>query len=213
MEITWYGYSCFRITGRGQTSVLTDPWHPQQDLAPLRARADLLTFSHNGAAQPLGPSREGQYIIASAGEYEVGELFVTGIPLHRYDADQAQLLENVAYHFEYANNLKVLHLGALRQAPTQDSLEDLDEVHALLLPVGGGLSGDALADLISMIEPRYVLPMQTAGATADYAAALDNFLKAMGLANIEAQASLRLTASTLPEQTQVALLRATDLPN
>ena len=26
MEITWYGLSCFRLTGRGQASIITDPY-------------------------------------------------------------------------------------------------------------------------------------------------------------------------------------------
>ena len=32
MDITWYGNSCFRITERGHTTVLTDP-SPSLDLA------------------------------------------------------------------------------------------------------------------------------------------------------------------------------------
>jgi len=207
LEITWYGYSCFRIMERGQTSVLTDPQQPAQDLRALYARSDLITYSQPGAARANGgPGRH--YVISGAGEYEVGGLFVTGIPLHWHDAEKGQVFENVAYHFEYPNDLKVLHLGGLRHLPAQDTWENLDEVHALLLPVGAGLGGDALVELIDMIEPKYVLPMRPAHSAVDYEAAVAALLKARGLADLAAQASLRLSASSMPDQTQVALLKA-----
>ena len=210
MEITWYGYSCFRIIERGQTSVLTDPYHPTLDLAELRIKADLITISHDRASHQAEQIRDVKYIIAGPGEYELGELFVTAIPLHRHDAERDAVLENVACHFEYPHGLNWLHLGKLNQLPDQSIIEQLDDVQALMLPVGGdGLSGDHLADLISMIEPKYVLPMQPIGVSdADFALAADAFFKGMGLANLEPQDALRVTASSLPEQTQVVQLRS-----
>lgn len=210
MEITWYGYSCFRIIERGHTSVVTDPYHPTLDLSELRVKADLITISHDRASHQEELIRDAQYVIAGAGEYELGELFVTGIPLHRYDAETEAVLDNVACHFEYPNGLSLLHLGKLHELPGQSIIEQLGEVQALMLPVGGGdLSGDQLADLISMIEPSFVVPMQPIGVTgAEFSAAADAFFKGMGLANLEPQDALRVTASSLPEQTQVVLLRS-----
>lgn len=210
MDITWYGYCCFRITERGQTSVLTDPHLPGRELAPLRLRADLVTASHQAAAQGAEQVLDQRYVIAGPGEYELGELFVTGIALHRYDDDSGRSQENVAYHFAYPNGIKVLHLGNLRQVPDQDIIEGFDEVQALLAPIGNPrLNSDQLADLISLIEPTYVLPMRPPGIKpSDYQQAVDSFLKAMGISQALPQDSLRLSPSNLPEQTQVALLSA-----
>ena len=215
MDINWYGCTCFRITERGHTSVVTDPHSPGQDLAELRLRADLVTVSHDSTAHQPEQIRDQRYVISGPGEYEIGELFVTGIPLHIHDAASDQIRDNVAYHFEYPNQLNVLHMGALRQLPDQSVIEQLDEVHVLLLPVGAAaLSGDQLADLIGMIEPKYVVPMQPRCVNAaDYAAAVEGFLKAMGVNNVETQDVLRVTASNLPEQTQVVVLCATSVGN
>lgn len=209
MDITWYGFSCFRITERGHTTVVTDPHHPQLDLAKLGLKADLVTISHESMAEQVDAIRGEKYVINGAGEYEVGELFVTGIPLHVQDSESSKVRSNIAYHLEYPNNLNVLHLGLLHQQLDQSIIEQLDEVHVLLLPVGGAvLSGDDLADLVSMIEPSYVLPMQPAGVSeAAFAAALDGLLTGMGVGDVEWQGTLRVTSSGLDEQTQVIRLR------
>lgn len=210
MEITWHGNSCFRITERNHISVVTDPGHAQTDVAKLRLRANLVTVSHDRDSHAVEQIKDSDYVIAGPGEYEVGELFVTGIAMHLHDVENDRVLDNVAYFFQYPNNLNVLHLGALHQLPDQSIIEQLDDVNVLLLPVGGAdLGGDKLADLISMIEPNFVVPMRPASVAGDdYSTAVDGFLKAMGVNNLEAQDGLRVTASMMPEQTQVVLLRA-----
>ena len=156
MDINWYGYSCFRITERGHTSVVTDPYHPSLDLAELRLKADLVTVSHEGAGEQVNDIRDQQYVITGPGEYEIGELFVTGIALHHHEPENGAVNHNVAYHFEYPNQPERLASGhVLHQLPDQSVLEQLDQVNALLLPVENAvLSGDELADLISVIEAK-----------------------------------------------------------
>ena len=210
MDIAWHGYSCFRITERGHTSVVTDPYGTKKALAKMRLNADLVTVSHDKAGHRAGDIRGQIYLIAGPGEYEVGELFVTGIALHHHDAENDRVLNNVAYYFEYPNALNVLHLGALRQLPDPSIFEQLDQVNVLLLPVEAAHhGGDQLADLISVIEPNYVVPMQPIRLKdADYGLAVAGFLKLMGVSGLPAQDGLRVTPTSLPEQTQVALLRS-----
>ncbi len=208
MDITWYGFSCFRITERGHTTVMTDPHHPRLDLAQLGLKADLVTISDESMTGQVEAIRGEKYVISGAGEYEVGELFVTGIPLHVQDEESGMVRSNIAYHLEYPNNLNILHLGRLHQKPEQSIIEQLGDVHVLLLPVGAAeLSGDDLADLISMIEPSYALPMQPADVSDEaFAAALDGLLTGMGAANVEWRDMLRVTSSGLDEQSQVVRL-------
>lgn len=208
MDIAWHGYSCFRITERGHTSVVTDPYGTKTAFNKMKLSADLVTVSHDRAGHQVEAIRDQKYVIAGSGEYEVGELFVTGIALHRHDIERDTVFDNVAYHFEYPGGLNVLHLGALRQLPDPSLFEQLDQVSALLLPVEDALLGDQLADLISVVEPNYVVPMRPPSLSdADYATAVDGFLKLMGLSGADAQAGLRVSSSSLPEQTQVVILR------
>ena len=209
MDIAWHGYSCFRIIERGHTSVVTDPFGAGNALAKLRLNADLVTVSHNRAGHQVGDIRDHRHVIAGPGEYEVDELFVTGIALHHHDVEADAVSENVAYHFDYPNGLGILHLGALRRLPDPSIFEPLDQVNVLLLPVEDAHNGgDRLADLISVIEPNYVVPMRPIKqGDADYTIAVEGFLKLMGLSGVEAQDCLRVTPTSLPEQTQVSLLR------
>lgn len=210
MDIAWHGYSCFRVTERGHTSVVTDPCGVKKRGAKLRLAADLVTISHDRDRHCVDEVRDHKYVIAGPGEYEVGELFITGYALHHHETETATVHENVAYHFEYPNDLSVLHLGALRQPPDPSIFEQLDQVNVLLLPVESAvLAGDQLADLISVIEPSYVVPMQPILLTdAEFAAAVESFCKVVGVNIEEAKDGLRLTPASLPEQTQVALLSA-----
>lgn len=209
MDITWYGRSCFRISERGHTTVVTDPHKPNRGAPELKLRADLVAISHEMKAHRVEQVKDCDYVISSPGEYEIGELFVTGTALHIFDSEREAILKNIAYLFEYPNQLNVLHLGKLREMPDQSIFEQIDIVHVLLLPVdgAGGLRGEQMTEIISLIEPNIVVPMNHGAGTRTDSDMLDGFLKAMGIGQIEAEDSLRVTVSTLPEQTQVVLLR------
>ena len=214
MDITWFGRNCFRISERGHTSVVTDPHKPATGAPGLKLRADLVTVSHEISQHNVDQVKNHDYVISGAGEYEVGDLFVTGIPLHIHDPEKDRVLDNIAYLFEFANNLSVLHLGNLRQVPDQSMIEQLDEVNVLMMPVNGGagLPNEQLAELISLIEPNLVVPMYRAkNGNAGEETIVEGFLKAMGVGQTEPVDNLRVTTSALPEQTQVALLRASSV--
>ncbi len=209
MDITWYGYTCFRITERGHTTVVTDPYLPGQNLTQRGLKADLVAVSHERAAKQVDDIRGDKYVIDAPGEYEIGELFVTGFPLTAQTAEEEPAIRNIAYLFEYPNGLNFVHLGALHEVPDQSVIEQLDEVHVLLLPIGGAVpSDDKLADLISLIEPGAVVPAHFANLSKSaFESALDGFLKAMGVTEVEWQDSLRITSAAANEQSQVVCLR------
>lgn len=205
LEITWYGQSCFRITETGHTSCITDPCLPPADQPRQKLRANLVAVSRTDPAHSAVEQVSGcDYVIKGAGEYEVGELFVTGLPMHEYDAEREAVIENVAYFFEYPNGLTVLHLGSPVRPPEQALMEQLGAVTVLLLPVGDGpgLNAEQAADVIALVEPSYVVPIEGGAAPG----AVERFLKARGISQLEPLDSLRVSNSNLPEQTRVALL-------
>lgn len=210
MDITWYGHSCFRITERGQTSVVTDPYNSSIGLPELSVKADLVTVSHDQPGHNAVDLVKGyDYVIGGAGEYEIGELFVTGIPMHYYDEETDTVLHNVAYLFEYSNHMTVLHLGDLHHVPDQSTIEQLGEVNVLLIPVGGGrgLRAAQAADVIALVEPHYVVPMHYALEGLNFELdGVDRFLKTMGVSQAQELDTLKVVSGSLPEQTQVILL-------
>jgi L-ascorbate metabolism protein UlaG (beta-lactamase superfamily) len=103
----------------------------------------------------------------------------------------------------------VCHLGDLGHVPAQDQIEALSDVDVLLIPIGGVHTLDAskAAEVISLIEPRLVIPMHyRTPVEKARLETLDKFLKEMGLAPMPLQSELKVVKSGLPEETQVVLL-------
>ena len=116
---------------------------------------------------------------------------------------------NVGYVAQYGN-LSVAHLGDLKHVPDQSTIEAMGEVNVALVPVGGGMAlrASAAAEVIAMIEPNYIVPMHYAlpGLKIELDP-VDKFLKEMGVSKVQEEESLRVTATTLPEQPQVVVLQ------
>jgi L-ascorbate metabolism protein UlaG (beta-lactamase superfamily) len=110
--------------------------------------------------------------------------------------------------FDY-DGITVAHLGDLQQVPTQSEIESLGTINVALVPVGGGggLNAAKAAEVISLIEPNIVVPMHYATPAVKVSLdSLNKFVKEMGLSKPEAQASLKVTRSGLPDETRVVVL-------
>ena len=208
MDITWYGLSCFRLVERGQTTVVTDPFSTSIGLPEPKLKSDVVTISHDGEGHNAIDLVKGHdYVLAGPGEYEIGGVFITGIPMHNTETEVPQY--NVAYLIKYPNGLSVLHLGDLSHVPDQSVIEEIGEVNVALVPVGGGntLKPAMAAEVIAMIEPHYIVPMhyQQEGLNFELEP-VDKFLKAMGVSRVQETDTLRVTSSDLPEQPEIVVL-------
>jgi L-ascorbate metabolism protein UlaG (beta-lactamase superfamily) len=151
----------------------------------------------------------------------------------RKNAGDEDSRRNIILVFQF-NGLSVCHLGDLAQVPTQTQVEALSNVDVLMVPVGGGMSLNAAqaAEVISLIEPHIVIPMhytvpvrgvvppvpgtgavrgKTGASSPPRSRAVkldkvDKFLKEMGVPRVEPVDVLKVTNSSLPEETQVVVL-------
>jgi L-ascorbate metabolism protein UlaG (beta-lactamase superfamily) len=210
MEITWYGLSCFRLTERSLATVVTDPYDSKvAGYEALKLRADIITVSHDAPGHNCVSAVKGaSHVITGPGEFEIGSVFITGIQTNGVGKRSAEEPRNTLYVFDY-EGVTVAHLGDLRRVPSQTEVEALGTVDVALVPVGGGggLTPAKAAEVISLLEPGYVIPMHYATpASAIKLGPLSKFLKEMGLGSMEAQESLKVTKSTIPEETHVIVL-------
>ncbi|MFN2148780.1 MAG: MBL fold metallo-hydrolase [Anaerolineales bacterium] len=210
MEITWYGLSCFRLTERGMISIVTDPYGAELGLPALKLKADVVTVSHEAPGHADLTAVKGvRRVVNSPGEYEIGGVFITGVRMQNKKDKKSSANGNTLYVFNY-EGLAVAHLGDLSDVPTQAQIEDLGAVDVALVPVGGGnaLSPSQAAEVISLIEPSIVIPMhfKTGKETLKLGTA-EGFLKEMGIADQEAQPSLKVVKGSLSEETQVVVLK------
>lgn len=210
MEITWYGLSCFRIVERGRASVVTDPYEPGLGPGKSKLKADIVTVSKQSPAHShLEMLRSGYRAITGPGEYEIGGVFVTAIPVKAgEDKDAQQNGRTTLFVLDY-DGITIAHLGDLAAVPSQSQIENLGTVDVALVPVGGGegLTPAEAAEVISLIEPSLVIPMQyQVGKEKLKLGEVGPFLSEMGISEAEAEPSLKVKKSGLSEETQVVLL-------
>ncbi|MEM7032918.1 MAG: MBL fold metallo-hydrolase, partial [Chloroflexota bacterium] len=101
--------------------------------------------------------------------------------------------------------------GALKQLPTQSQIEALGNIDVLLVPVGGepSLNATKASELIRLIQPSIAVPIYydfpNSTMTLD---PVEKFLKEMGQSHIEAKDTLRVTRTSLPQETQIVVLES-----
>ena len=212
MEITWYGHSCFRLTERNYVTVVTDPYDNKViGYDPLKLKAEIVTVSHDAPGHNNSDAVKGTtHVLTGPGEFEIGGVFITAVQTDSAgrSAKSKDVTRNTIYVFDY-DGITVAHLGDLQKIPTQSEIELLGTVNVALVPVGGGNSLNAAkaAEVVSMLEPNLVIPMHY--STPDSKLKLDEinkFIKEMGLSKQDAQPSLKVSRSSLPDETHVIVL-------
>jgi L-ascorbate metabolism protein UlaG (beta-lactamase superfamily) len=212
MEITYIGHSCFKVKGKEITLVI-DPYDPKIGYKLPKLECDVLLSTHNHADHNnfAGVSNY-KLLIDTPGEYEISGVFVYGIPVFHDEKQGSERGENIIYMIEI-DGVTLLHLGDLGHDLSKETLEKLSDIDVLMIPVGGKFTIDAetASEVISEIEPGYVLPMHY--KTADLTSVvgldgLDKFLDEMGVENnVKKDDKLKIgSKSDVPEDTQVVIL-------
>ena len=209
MDIEWYGQSCFRLREGGVT-IITDPYDKSIGYTLPRLKADIVTVSHDAPGHAAASAVKGEpKVLDRPGEYEVKGVFITGIQTWRGAGGSGEAKEeNTVFVFEFGS-ITVCHLGDLAKVLTQAQVEAMPSIDVLLAPVGGGgaLDADKAAEVISLLEPRVVIPMHYATPHLNFKLdPLSKFLKEMGVTEHAPQENLRLVRSELLEETQVMVL-------
>lgn len=210
MEILWYGHSCIRLSERGLSTVVVDPFDTNVvGYFPLKLKAEIVAVSHDAPGHNHVNSVKGvNHTILGPGEFEIGGVFITAVQTDGHGKKKVDQPRNTLFVFDY-DGLTIAHLGDLKQVPSQSEIEALGNVNILLIPVGGGggLNASKAAEIISLIEPNIIIPMHY--KTKDVSVpleSLDKFFKEMGLQPIEAIPSLKVSKAGLPAESKVVIL-------
>ena len=185
-------------------TVVTDPYdHNEVGFNALKLKGEIVTISHDAPGHSFLKGVKGnEWALRGPGEYEIGGVFITGV------ATDDKKDRNMVYIFDYGG-VTVAHLGDMKSVPSRSQVEAFGTVNVLLVPVGGGksLNASTAAEVISLIEPGIVVPMhyKVDGGSAKLNQ-LGQFVKEMGLSADEPENSLKVTSSSVPEETQVVML-------
>lgn len=182
-EFKWFGHNCFRIKSR-EATVITDPVDRSTGFAMAKQNANIVTISHYDSPNAnLGVMRPEFQVVDGPGEYEMDNIFVTGVRTFLTDALTEKKLFNTAYLFEM-DGFVICHLGDLGKVPNSEQTEQLAQADILLMPIGGatGLTQEQAAEVVSLLEPKVLIPMQYRTDIGDRELLpLDSFAKLVGV--------------------------------
>jgi L-ascorbate metabolism protein UlaG (beta-lactamase superfamily) len=210
VDITWLGLSCFRIRG-SQAVIVTDPFPPGLGYTLGKQTADIVTVSHQHPSHSYDQGISGEHrLLTGPGEYEISGVLILGIAAY-HDAVKGQSRgKNIVYLMEI-DGVAVCHLGDIGHVLSDEQVEEMGNVDILMLPVGGvsTINAAMAAEIIRKLEPKVVLPMHYKTPKTDRELEpVDNFLKEMGLGQVESRPKFSVSKSNLPISTQVILLSA-----
>lgn len=196
MDISYLGGGSVKLSGR-LLNVVSDPAEGK------KMSADVVLHTAGGV-KPGGVGMN----IDGPGEYEIKEALITGVPTRLHVDASGQ--EGTAYLVDI-DGVSVVVLGNVAPELTKEELVVLGGADVLVVPVGGnGLTLDATgaAQIVSQIEPKYVVPIHYDDGVTKYPMPqdkLDKFLSEVG-ASPEPIAKLKINAKEMPTETTVVAL-------
>ncbi len=211
MEISWLGHSCFQLRGKNVT-LIADPFAPQADSSLGKVSASIVTVSHNHPGHSYVEEVGGNpRVVRGPGEYEIRGVLITGVASY-HDNKRGQELGRNTIYVIHMDDIVVCHLGDLGHTLQEEQLEEVADADVLLLPIGGHhtLNATMAAEVISQVEPHFVIPMHYRSPALegkrDALDPLDKFCREMGAETIDAQPKLVVTRTNMPVETQVVIL-------
>lgn len=199
MTITYYGHSCFTLESQGYVIAL-DPYDEHvPGYKPLELKASAVYCSHGHGDHCAIDKVQ----LVPGGESDPFDI----VEIETYHDDQEGELRgmNMMRVFE-AEGLKVAHLGDLGCSLEPEEIEELKDLDALLIPVGGHYTIDAIQAkaIVDQLKPRVVIPMhyRTGSKGFDVIADVQDFLDLCDNVRVANGNSLNLDKDT-PEGTVV----------
>jgi L-ascorbate metabolism protein UlaG (beta-lactamase superfamily) len=206
-EFRWFGHNCFRIRGKDAV-VLTDPVGKGTGYSLAKQTADLVTVSSPGPDHANLAAVKAEFdTIDGPGEYEIHDVFVTGIRTYQ-DEDFGKVRgHNTSYMIEL-DGMVVGHLGDLGHPLSDEQVEAMSDVDVLLVPAGSKqLDPARAAEIVTQLEPKVVIPMQFATASGDRdLLGLELFCRNLGVSQPAAEEKLTVKSSDLGDSLRLVVL-------
>lgn len=207
-EFKWFGHNCFRIKSR-EAIIVTDPVDRSTGYAMGKQSANIVSISNYDSPNAnIGAVRPEFQIVDGPGEYEMEDVFVTGVRTFLDDARTEQKQFNTAYLFEM-DGFVICHLGDIGKIPNTEQTEQLAQADILLVPIGGGngLTQEQAAEIVTLLEPKVLIPMQYRTEIGDKGLLpLDGFAKLVGVEQPEPLDKYSPRQADLNEAMEIVLL-------
>lgn len=204
MDIQFYGANCIVVSYKGKRIVIDDNLADLGDKSVTKAEdVALFTGAHGNVNARL--------IFDGPGEYEVGDISVTGIAA-RAHIDEDDKSRNATMFKLVAGEQSILITGHIYPELSEAQLENIGITDLLIVPVGGsGYTVDPIGalKLIKEIEPKQVVPVHYADKALNYPVPqqeLSTALKEMSMEPKETVSKIKLKPAEASDTTQLVIL-------
>jgi len=171
--------------------------------------ANIVTVSHQHPSHSYVQDIGGEpKLVKGPGEYEISNVLIIGIATYHDSVKGQTRGKNTVYLMEI-DGVAVCHLGDIGHVLSDEHVEEMGNVDVLLLPVGGvsTINAAMAAEVIRKLEPKAVIPMHYKTPVLDRELdPVEDFLKEMGMGQVEPRPKLSISKSNLPISTQVFVL-------
>ena len=180
MEIQSLGGNVVRINTKKTSIIVND--QSNNDKSNIKD-GDIVIFSQKINADS---DKKVKLIISSAGEYEVADVLVIGLPAFPYKEDGQKKLSSTVYKL-VSDDTTVAIIGNVSADLTDEQIEGLGHIDALVVPVGGHdetLDATKALRIIKKIDPFVVIPVHYNDGVTKYGYeqdSLDDAIKIIGL--------------------------------
>ena len=182
MKIKWLGHSCFLITSKDGTRVITDPYVVGGGInySPIKEAADAVVVSHgHGDHSNVSAVQGAPEVIRGEGTKTAKGIQFKGIATYHDDSQGKQRGLNTVFCFTI-DDIKLCHLGDLGHVLDPEQVTEIGAVDILLVPVGGFFTIDAsqASEVSNQLRPKVVIPMHFKTPKCAYPiAGVEDFLR------------------------------------
>jgi L-ascorbate metabolism protein UlaG (beta-lactamase superfamily) len=214
VRITYVGHSTFQIESPRGVKIATD----YNDFVRPQALPDIITMNHAHSTHYTNNPEPGiKHVLRGWGpspeqparhDLQVADVRVRNVPTNIRDwiGGGTERHGNSIFIFEIAN-LCIAHLGHLHHTLTQQQLNEIGRIDAVMVPVDGGVTLDlaGMVEVLQALKAPVMIPMHFFSTFS-----LRRFLDALGEKSFEVEyaetSSLVLSKTTLPAKPKVQVL-------
>jgi L-ascorbate metabolism protein UlaG (beta-lactamase superfamily) len=211
VKILWYGHACFRIAAQDGTVIVTDPYDESVPYKAPEGPAHIVTVSHDHFDHnAVGRVKGNPEVVRGVGEWTVRGVPIRGIAAFHDPKGGKERGRNIIFKF-LIDGIRLAHLGDLGHPLTAEQLKPLEDVQALMIPVGGFYTigpKEAKEAVQALPSLRVILPMHyRTEAVKDWPIRpVQEFLEAVDLTIREFKGEAELTSQNLPKTREVWVL-------
>jgi len=212
MKVKWLGHSCFLITYKDGTRLITDPYEVGGGInySPIEETADVVVVSHGHGDHSNVSAVQGKpEVVRGDGTKTAKGIQFRGIATYHDASQGTQRGPNTVFCFT-VDDIKLCHLGDLGHVLDPEQVTGIGAVDILLVPVGGYFTIDASAasQVCDQLKPKVVIPMHFKTPKCAYSiASVEDFLKGKKNVRKVGDSGVEFEREKLPAAAEIVLLQ------